>query len=333
MTSTLSDPAATLRTERTRLDPWRIVARYGAIALLLAMIVVFSITLPAFATWNNAVNILDQIALPAVVAMGLTVVLAAGEFDLSVGYQTSLAGVLSVGLMQNQGLAIPVALLITLVAIAAIGALNGLLVAYFKIPSLVATLGVGTIVVGLNFAYTKGIPISLSDPAPFVGLSLGRFLGLPIPVFLMVGIAAVLWVMLNRTAIGHAVQAVGGNPEAARLSGIRVKRVRLFVFVVASLCCAIAGFYLASRTGGGSTNAGDGFLLSAFAAAFFGSAILRDGKFHIIGTLIGVLTVGVAFNAMAIAGSDTSLQYLFQGALLIVGVGVGVLARRRSTAR
>lgn len=330
MTTTLTETVTRPDAGRRRWDPWRLVARYGAIALLLAMIIVFAATLPAFASWNNAVNILDQIALPAVVAMGLTIVLAAGEFDLSIGYQTSLAGVLSVGLMQNQGLPIPLALLTTVVAVAAIGALNGVLVAYFKIPSLVATLGVGTIVVGLNFAYTKGIPISLSDPADFVGLSLGRFLGLPIPVFLMIAVAIVLWVMLNRTAVGHAAQAVGGNPEAARLSGIRVKRVRLFVFVVASLCCAIAGFFLASRTGGGSTNAGDGFLLSAFAAAFFGSAILRDGKFHIVGTLIGVLTVGVAFNAMAIAGSDTSLQYLFQGALLIVGVGVGVLARRRS---
>ncbi|MCX2748073.1 ABC transporter permease [Arthrobacter sp. MI7-26] len=318
--------------KRRDFDPWSLIARYGAIALLIAMIVVFATTLPAFATFGNAVNILDQIALPAVVAMGLTIVLSTGEFDLSVGYQTSLAGVICVGLMQNQGWPIPLALAATILAMAAIGAVNGLLVAYFGIPSLVATLGVGTVVVGLNFAYTKGVPISLSDPTAFVNLSLGRLLGLPLPVFLMLGVAVVLWVMLNRTSVGLSAQAVGGNAEAARLSGIPVKRVRLLVFIIASLCCAVAGFFLASRTGGGSTNAGDGFLLSAFAAAFFGSAVLRDGKFHIVGTLIGVLTVGVAFNAMAIAGSDTSLQYLFQGALLIVGVGVGVLARRRSLA-
>ncbi|BCW35865.1 ribose ABC transporter permease [Arthrobacter sp. StoSoilA2] len=317
----------------TKLDIWQIFARYGAIALLIVLIIAFSLTLPAFATWSNAINVLDQIALPAIVAMGLTVVLAAGEFDLSIGYQTSLAGVLCVGLMQKQGLGIPLAFLITVAAIATIGLLNGVLVAHFKINSLVATLGVGTIVVGLNFAYTKGIPINLSDPTAFVGLSLGRFLGLPIPIYLMVGVGVALWIVLNRTPVGHAIQAVGGNAEAARLSGIRVKGIRLFVFVIASVSCAIAGFYLASRTGGGSTNAGDGFLLSAFAAAFFGSAVLRDGKFHIVGTLIGVLTVGVAFNAMSIAGSDTSLQYLFQGVLLIVGVGVGVLARRRSVTR
>ncbi|WP_159618719.1 ABC transporter permease [Arthrobacter zhaoguopingii] len=315
------------------LDIWQLFARYGAIILLVGLIAVFALTLPAFPTWSNAVNILDQIALPAIVAMGLTVVLAAGEFDLSIGYQTSLAGVLCVGFIQNQGLGLPLALLVTVLAMAAVGLLNGILVAHFKINSLVATLGVGTIVVGLNYAYTKGIPINLSDPGGFVGLSMGRILGLPIPIYLMAGVGAALWIMLNRTPVGHSIQAVGGNAEAARLSGVRVKGIRILVFVITSICCALAGYFLASRTGGGATTAGDGFLLSAFAAAFFGSAILRDGKFHILGTLIGVLTVGVAFNAMAIAGSDTSYQFLFQGVLLIVGVGVGVLARRRSMTR
>jgi ribose transport system permease protein len=137
-------------------------------------------------------------------------------------------------------------------------------------------------------------------------------------------------VLLNRTILGQSMQAVGGNPVAARLSGIRVDRTRTLVFVLAGACAAVTGVLLASRTGSASVDGGDGYMLSAFAAAFFGSAVLRDGQFHIVGTLLGVLTVAVGFNAIAITGINTYYQYLFQGGLLIFAVGVGTLARRQA---
>jgi ribose transport system permease protein len=314
-----------------QIDWWRLAGRYGAIVVLITMIVVFTIIEPTtFATKSNLINVLNQSALTAIVAMGLTFPLVAGEFDLSVGYQASFAGVLMAGMLQKSGLSIPVAIVVVLAAGAVIGVVNGLIITRLGVNALVATLGVGTIVVGLNYAYTGGLPVTLADPESLIKLTFNRLFGIPYPVYVMVLVGLVLWVLLNRTSVGQSMQAVGGNAEAARLSGIRVDRIRVLAFVIASICAAGTGILLASRTGSGAVDGGDSYLLSAFAAAFFGSAVLRDGQFHIVGTLIGVFTVAVGFNAMAILGLETYYQYLFQGGLLILAVGVGTLARRRA---
>jgi len=310
---------------------WRIIGRYGAIFVLVGMIVVFIILEPdTFATKDNFINILNQSALTAIIAMGLTFPLVAGEFDLSIGYQASFGGVLCAGFIQKSGMPIPVAMLLVVAIGCIIGLANGLIVTRVGVNALITTLGVGTIVLGLNYAYTSGLPVTLKDPGSFISITFNKLLGIPYPVYIMLVIAVILWVLLNRTSVGQSMQAVGGNAEASRLSGIRVDRVRVITFIIAAVCAAITGILLASRTGSGAVDAGDSYLLSAFAATFFGSAVLRDGQFHIIGTLLGVLTVAVGFNAMAILGLDTYYQYLFQGALLIFAVGVGTIARRQA---
>jgi ribose transport system permease protein len=316
-----------------RIDWWRVLGRYGAIFVLLAMIAVFVALEPdTFATKDNAINILNQSALTAIVAMGLTFPLVAGEFDLSVGYVGSACGVIACELMVSSGFSIAAAFAVAIAFGAFVGLVNGLVITKIGVNALVATLGVGTLVVGVNFAIAGGVPVTLDKPESFINLTLGKFLGIPYPVFVMFGVAAFLWVFLNRTVAGQSMQAVGGNAVAARLSGIRVDRIRVLVFVIAGMCAAVTGVLLASRTGSAAVNGSDGYLLSAFAASFFGSAVLRDGQFHIVGTLVGVLTVAVGFNAIALLGLSTYYQYLFQGALLIVGVGVGTVARKRALA-
>jgi ribose transport system permease protein len=316
---------------QAEIDPWRVLGRYGAVFVLIGMIGVFVIIEPGtFATTSNFVQILNQSALTAIVSMGLTFVLAAGDFDLSVGYATSFGGVLVAGFIQRDGLPIPAAVVLVLAAGAMIGLANGLIVTRVGVNPLIATLGVGTIVVGLNYAYTGGDPIVISNPMSFIALTFDKFLGLPYPVYVMFVVAILLWTVLNRTSLGQSIQAVGGNAEAARLSGIRVDRVRVTAFVIAGVCAGVTGVLLTSLTGSGAVDGGDSYLLSAFAASFFGSAVLRDGQFHVVGTLLGVLTVSVGFNAMAILGLNTYYQYLFQGALLIFAVGIGTLARRRA---
>ena len=313
-------------------DWWRVLGRYGAVFVLVAMIAVFVIIEPGtFATSSNVIQILNQSALTAIVSMGLTFVLAAGDFDLSVGYVTSFCGVLAAGFVQWDGLAIPVAIVLVLAVGAIIGLINGLIVTRIGVNPLITTLGVGTIVVGINYACTGGDPVTISNPTSFIALTFDKFLGLPYPVYVMFGVAILLWTVLNRTVLGQSIQAVGGNAEAARLSGIRVDRVRITAFVIAGICAGVTGVLLTSLTGSGAVDGGDSYLLSAFAASFFGSAVLRDGQFHIVGTMLGVLTVSVGFNAMALLGLNTYYQYLFQGALLIFAVGVGSLARRRAT--
>jgi len=315
-------------------DGWRFVGRYGALIVLAVLIVTVALLEPTtFATQSNAINILNQSSLAALIAMGLTFPLVAGEFDLSIGYTGSFCGVVAAWLMVHSGASIPIAFLAALAIGAVVGLINGLVVTKLGVNALVATLGVGTMVIGVNFAVSDGLPVTVQGhtASAFVNLTLGEFLGLPRPVYIMVAVAAVLWLLLNRTVVGQSIQAVGGNSIAAQLSGIRVDRIRIFVFVIAGICAAVAGVLLASRTGSATTNGADGYLLSSFSAAFFGSAVMRDGQFHIIGTLVGVITVAVGFDAIALIGLSTYWQYLFQGGLLILGVGVGTLARKRST--
>ena len=323
---------AALAPVRRKVDGWLIFGRYGALALLVIMIAVFSaLQSEHFPTLSNAVNILTQLTIGAIVAMGLTVPLVAGEFDLSLGFQTSFLCVLAAGL-SNRLHAHPLAILpLLLVVGAAFGAVNGLLVTRFHINSFVGTLGVGTLIVGLDYAYSGGRPIVVNNQEAFLSLTTTKFLGLPLPVWITIAVGIILWVFLNRTVFGLSIQATGGNSEAARLSGTRTNRVRVISFMIAGLCCGLAGLLVTSRVGSGSVDAGDGYSMSAFAAGFFGSAVLRDGQFHIIGTIVGIVTVAVAFNFMALSGAPTFYQYLFQGALLIIGVGVGSVARRRST--
>lgn len=311
----------------------QLLSRYGTLTGLLVMVVVFSAAAPeSFPTVGNLINILNQSALTAIIAGGLTVALVVGEFDLSIGYAASLAGVLVTGLLVRQGLPIGVAVAAVLIVGALIGAVNGLLVTKARVNAVIATLGVGTILIGISFGYTAGAPISEGVPAGFIALSLGSFLGLPLPIWITAAVLGFLWVVLNRTDLGQRIQAVGGNPEAARLSGISVDRTKIIAFVVAGACAALTGILLASLLGSGTASAADSYLLDAFAAVFLGSATLRDGEFHILGTLIGVIIINTGFNGLSIFGADTFYQFVFKGGILVLAVALSTVARRYSRA-
>lgn len=311
----------------------QLLSRYGTLTGLVIMVLVFSVAAPdAFPTTDNLINIINQSALTAVIASGLTMALVVGEMDLSIGYSASLAGVLVTGLIVRQGLPIWLAVVVVLVLGAAIGGLNGTLVAKARVNAVIATLGVGTVLIGITFGYTAGAPISAGVPAGFLDLALGKFVGLPNPIWIMVVVLAVLWVILNRTDLGQRIQAVGGNIEAARMSGIPVDRVKIVAFVTTGICAALTGILLASLLGSGTASAADSYLLDAFAAVFLGSATLRDGEFHILGTLIGVLIINTGFNGLSIFGVDTFYQYVFKGGILVLAVALSTVARRYARA-
>src|SRR5882757_3825798 len=221
---------------RRRLSPGAriglaIFARYATIIGLALMIVIFSILSPdAFPTLNNFVNVLSQASLAMIIAGGLTLAVVVGELDLSIGYAASLHGVLVTGLIVHDKL--PIALAIVIV------------------------LALGAIIVGLAFAYSSGVPIVAGVPEGFLQLSLGRWLfGIPNPIIIMAVVVVSLWVLVERTAIGQEIQAVGGNPIAARLAGINVDRIKILGFVISAVCAALTGALLASRLGSGTTNA------------------------------------------------------------------------------
>lgn len=327
-TDTHADQSS-MQSQESRRRAYRWLAKYGTIVGMFIMIIIFSVLAPnAFPTFRNIINVLNQVSLTAIIAGGLTVAVIVGELDLSIGYTASLAGVLVTGILVTQGWPIIVAILIVLGVGVIIGLVNGTIVTKAKVNSVIATLGTGAILVGLNYAYTTGKPIATGVPDTFLALALGKVFGvIPNNIITMFIVLTILWIILNRTEVGQWIQAVGGNVSAARLSGIRVDRVIIFSFIITAICAAITGILLASLIGSGTTTAGDAYLLNAFAAVFLGSATLRDGEFHILGTFIGVLIIGIGFNGLAIVGVPTYFQYIFQGAILVGAVALSSVAR------
>ena len=306
-----------------------VFARYATILGLVAMIIAFSLLSPrAFPTLGNFTNVLNQASLAMIIAGGLTLAVVVGELDLSIGFAASLHGVLVTGLVVKDKLPIPIAILIVIALGALIGVINGFIVTKMKVNSVIATLGTGTIITGLAFAYSAGVPIVAGVPESFLQLSLGRWLfGIPNNIVIMVVVLGMLWVLVERTSLGQEIQAVGGNAAAARLAGINVDRIKTIGFVISGMCAALTGILLASRLGSGTTSAADSYLLTAFAAVFLGSATLRDGEFHVLGTMVGALIIAFGFNGLNIFGAPTFSQYVFQGATLIVAVGLSSLGR------
>lgn len=306
-----------------------VFARYGTIIGLLAMIAAFSLLSPrAFPTVYNFTNVLNQASLAMIIAGGLTLAVVVGELDLSIGFAASMHGVLVTGLIVSSGLPIPVAILLVIALGGLIGLINGVIVTKIKVNSVIGTLGVGTILTGLSFAYSAGVPITAGVPEAFLQVSLGRWLfGIPNNIVIMAAVLGGLWVLVERTPLGQEIQAVGGNHAAARLAGIDVDRIKILGFVGSGMCAALTGILLASRLGSGTTSAADPYLLTAFAAVFLGSATLRDGEFHVFGTFIGALIIAFGFNGLSIFGAPTYSQYIFQGAILIIAVGLSSLGR------
>lgn len=328
-TQTATDVAAPAQ----RRDTSRIVARafskYGTVMAFVALVIAFSIAQPGlFLNDANFTNILSEVAIGGIIACGLTVCLSAGEFDLSIGYLCSFAGVLVTGFMSFQHMGLVLAIIVTLLVGLGVGLVNSLIVTTARVSSFITTLGVGTAIVGVNLTYNSGAPVEVGLPQSFLEINLKTVAGLPVPVIVLIVLAIVLWFVLNKTVLGKNIQAVGGNAEAARLAGVHVNRTRIAAMMICSVCSALAGILLASKLGSGQYNAGDDYLMDAFAAAFLGTVALRDGEFHIIGTVIGILTVGVAFNGLALFGAPTSYQYLFKGGLVVIAVAVSTIARR-----
>jgi ribose transport system permease protein len=168
-------------------------------------------------------------------------------------------------------------------------------------------------------------------PPAFTSIALGRaVLGVPNLIWIMLVVLAILWLLLNRTSLGFKIQATGANRHAAALAGVRTDRAKIWAFTIAGLGAGLAGTLLSSQLGSGMVSSGDGFLLDAFAAVFLGSATLRDGKFHIVGTLVGVLIVNVGFNGLGLIGTDTFFQYVFKGGILVFAVALATVTRRWS---
>ena len=344
--STAPDDAAFIAKPRPfHLKALSFGGKYGTVVVLIGMTLAFFIAAPTtFGSSGNLLAVLTNLAPGAIVAIGLTVCLVAGDFDLSVGYQASIAGVFVVGLLSGLGvlgvngtasadgstgiplwLAIPIVLAVGCV----FGLINGLVVTKLGVNALIATLGTGTVIFAVNLLYGNGVTYAVRDDGSFLQLYLGKAFGvIPIPILVLAVFIVGSWLLLNMTPLGQHIKAVGDDSEAARRLGINVSRTRILAFVFTGFCGTAGGIMLAASLGSGDANAGDVYLLQAFAAAFLGSAALRDGEFHIVGTILGCLTVAVGFNGLAIFSAPAYTQYLFAGGLLVVAVALSTLSSK-----
>ncbi|CAO3402565.1 ATPase [Azospirillum palustre] len=297
------------------------VQRYSTLVVLVAMFLVFSLGVDRFLTGQNLLNIAQQISMLTIVGAGLTFGFAAREMDLSVGYTVGLAGVL-VPLLLVKGVPLPLALLAGLGAGLAVGAVNALLVTLVGIPSLIATLAVGSILYGINFLMTGGRAIYGGLDEAYLWLGQGRVAGIPILAFFMLAAVLVAWFVMERTIFGRYIYAVGGNQKAAELSGIRVRKYRAAALVVCSLFAVMAGTLLAARLGSGQPNAGERYLLDGLATVFIGMTMFRPGTATVPGTFFGALFIGVINNGLNLMGMDTYIQAIVKGVIILAAVAV-----------
>jgi ribose transport system permease protein len=302
-----------------------IAARYGTVAAALVIFAAFALASDRFLSVNNISNILVQISVLMIISSGLTVAVASGEFDLSVGQVASLSGVLVAGLMIWAGLPVALAMLLAILAGVVIGIVNGLLVTRLRIPSLIATLAMGPMALGLNYAYTNGDSIYATMPKSFYYIATGKIGVIPVPVVIALVIVACFYVLLNKTRLGRGVVATGANIQAARLSGIPVNRCRLTALALSGLGAAMGGVMLTARLGTGQSGAGDAYLLDSLTAVFLGMTAFKPGRATVQGTLVGVVIIGMLDNGLNLLGAPFYLQNEVRGLVMVAAVSLAVL--------
>lgn len=295
---------------------------------LIAIIAIITILNPGFLAVSNLMNVLRQVSINALIAFGMTFVILTGGIDLSVGSILALTGALTAGMMAS-GIDPIFAMLVGLLLGAALGAINGLIIAKGKVAPFIATLATMTIYRGLTLVYTEGRPISgLGDNVPFQMLGKGYFLGIPVPVVTMIISFGILYFVLKKTTFGRRVYAVGGNEEASILSGINTGRIKIYVYSLVGLLAALASIILTSRLNSAQPTAGQMFELDAIAAVVLGGTSLTGGRGWIVGTLIGALIIGVLNNGLNLIGVSSFFQQVVKGAVILLAV----LLDRKKTA-
>jgi len=304
----------------------RIARDYAIVICFVALFITLVFASDVFLSSTNLLNLLEQNAPLGIIALALTFVLISGEFDLSAGAIAMLTGVLAA--QWADGLGVWPALLVGVLCGCGMGLVNGLLVAYAKINSFVCTLATSLIIAGAGLAITKGFIKTVEEPA-FTDLGLGEFLGVEYSIWLFAVGAVLAALVLARSKFGRWVYAVGGNPEAARLSGINLRGVRVAAFAISGLAAGVAGAIIASRTGQGQAGDGLEITLFAFAAVVVGGTSALGGRGSAWRTVLGVLFLALIVNGFNLIGIDPIYQQIVQGAIILLAVAADSLSRRQ----
>jgi putative xylitol transport system permease protein len=296
------------------------LARYGIVLALVLLVALMTFLHPSFMTSANIVNVLRQVSINGILAVGLTFVILTAGIDLSVGSILAFAGIVAAMLVSGAVVLPPfVAIAAAVLAGGAFGAVNGVLVSRFKVTPFVVTLGMLSMARGLTLLLSNGRPVpGLSDPFRFIGQ--GFVFGVPVPVWIFITVLLAAWVTLRFTVYGRRVYAVGGNLESARTSGIPTRWIIFSVYLISGLAAGLAGAVLTARTTAGLPQAGLGYELDAIAAVVIGGTSLMGGVGSVGFTLVGVLIIGVIGNGLDLLGVSSYYQEVVKGAIIIAAV-------------
>ena len=307
------------------------LSHHGLLIFGLILILVFSLTLPRFLSGETLSAILSISSIVALLALAEMIVIATANYDLSIGYSIGLLHILAMGFLTRDHVYWPFVVVAIVLIGGLIGFINALLVEYAKIDSFIATLGVGTMLYGLGALYTNGAQVVGSVPSGFGSINYMRILGLPLPAFLVGFLVIALWNCFEFLPVGRRLYAIGNNRRAAELTGIPARRLIMGSFVLCGFIVGLDAVVLAARLQVGQSTVGPEFLLPAFVGALLGATTVRPGRVNALGTIIAVLVLAVGIAGLQQFGLGFYVEPLFQGASLIVSVGLaGYAARRRA---
>ncbi|MEV4579873.1 ABC transporter permease [Nonomuraea jabiensis] len=303
-----------------------LLAENGSVAALVVLVVALSLLSGDFLTVTNLLNVGVQAAVTAILAFGSTFVIITSGIDLSVGAVAALSAIVLAWTAADSGLPWPLATLVALAVGIGCGLVNAALIAYGKLPPFIATLAMLGVARGLALVVSQGSPIEMPEAVSHLGDTVGGYLPVPVLVMALMGVIAA--VVLNRTYAGRAMYAIGGNEEAARLSGIAVSRQKLVTYALSGAFAAVAGIVLASRLASAQPQAASGYELDAIAAVVIGGASLSGGKGRALGTLVGALILAVLRNGLNLLSVSAFWQQVVIGVVIALAVLLDTLRRR-----
>jgi ribose transport system permease protein len=290
---------------------------YGLVGVVILILIVGGILESSFLTEDNMLNVLRQGSIVGVLAIGMTFVIATAGIDLSVGSMVAAASIAGGQFVDNGTLAFCLGAIGLGIIL---GAVNGAVISYGKVVPFIATLAMLTIARGIALWLSDKTPISLFELDGLRWFGTGKILGIPSAVIVFAAVAAFGWVLLNRTPYGRYVVAVGGNTEAARIAGVKVRRIIFSVYVISGICVGIAGILLCGRLASASPVAGQLYELDAIAAVVIGGTSLAGGRATIFGTVLGVITFALIFNLLTLMNLAVEIQQITKGAIILAAV-------------
>lgn len=291
----------------------------GILVAFLALTIFLSIFADNFLSWANIVNLMRSVSTNAMLAIGVMLSIMLAGIDLTCGALVALSGVVVVLSMSQFGIPLPVALLIGMIIGLVVGLANGVVIAYTGIHPFVVTLAMQSICRGAAYLVAGGQPVTIRSPL-FTALGNGYLGPIPLPVIYMIVLFILLYLLLNKTRLGRHIYALGGNPTAAKYSGIDVNKVKIFVWTVSGFLASFAGVVLASRMSSGQPTAGVGYETDAIAAAVIGGTSMYGGVGRTSGVFIGVLIIGMISNGLNLMHVNSFWQYVIKGIIIIVAV-------------